>query len=106
MTDQAYGCQGLFELGTLRGKPSRAYDVYNETLKPRFPNLAALLQFTSTARECSISGIRSEPRALPGFWFRRSRLPNGRTAHKDTILIECCQRLSDCLLQRKIQVGC
>jgi hypothetical protein len=58
MTDRGYGCQGLFQLGTLQGKLLLGYVVYNEKLEWIYPRFVLLLQFTSAARECSISSIR------------------------------------------------
>jgi hypothetical protein len=66
MTDRAYGCQGLFQLGTLRGRVAIGYVAYNETLERIRPGFMKLLQFTSAARECSISRIRPELRVLRG----------------------------------------
>jgi len=67
MTDRGYGCQGLFQLGTLRGSLAHGYVAYNETLERIHPVFAKLPQFISAARECSISRIRPERRALRGF---------------------------------------
>jgi hypothetical protein len=67
MTESAYGCQGLFQLGTLQGKFAFAYVAYNETLEPINPVFVEVLQFTSAVRECSISRIPPELRELRGF---------------------------------------